>query len=89
MQQNIILYNPTFSCTIDRSCELRACGKSITATIMIAVMKNYKNVDPITRAHFDTHLVAAVDAKVPFADIAIGPDQFIRMHCRGIITKAE
>jgi len=44
----------------------------------IAVTQNHKNVDPITRAHLDTHPVAAVDAKVPFADIAIGPDQFIR-----------
>jgi len=36
-------------------------------------MKN-KNVDPIT---FHRLCLVAVDAKVPLADIAIGPDQFI------------
>jgi len=38
MQQNIILYNSTFSYTIDRSCEVGACGKSITATIMMQLL---------------------------------------------------
>lgn len=39
--------------------------------------KPVRNVDPIIRARFDTHLVV-VDAKVLPADIVIGPDQFIR-----------